>query len=181
MLFLDSRKSQIFSLISLVVIATFISTHANAVPNKPASNDDPIEILSDTLRYIPEENLAIFSGKVETTQGTMKLYCDVMKVKFYEKEESLNATTANKIKHIFVTGNVKLVTPTEKAESERGEFDEGKSLIYLFDNVRLYQGDNLLKGDKLTYSTITGESLLGSNKSTKRVTGIFIPKRENDK
>jgi lipopolysaccharide export system protein LptA len=169
------RKSQI------LVLTIFLSYNAYATDEVISNDDQPIEILSDMLRYIPDQNLAIFTGTVETTQGTMKLYCDIMRVEFYEKEKDLKTTGTNKIKKIYVDGNVILITPTERAESERGEYDEKSSLLYLFDNVRLYQGENLLKGDKLTYSTITGESLLSSNQINKRVTGIFIPKKENDK
>lgn len=81
MYFMGSRKSQI------LVLAIFLSWNVNAAANNLSNDEQPIEILSDMLRYIPEQNLAIFTGTVETTQGTMKLYCDIMKVEFYEKEK----------------------------------------------------------------------------------------------
>lgn len=143
--------------------------------------DDQIVILSDILRYFPDKELAIFEGKVEATQNDTKLFCDKMEVDFLKASLKLNASNqgGKKIKKIYVQGNVIMQTSQERATSLRGELDVKKGMLYLFDEVKLHQSNNILTGDKLTYNTITKESLVTSNKSAKnpkRVYGIFTPK-----
>jgi lipopolysaccharide export system protein LptA len=147
----------------------------------------PVEIISDTLKYYPQKKIAVFEGKVEGSQGEMKINCEKMVLHMKstpgdsqtpaDVKES-NMLGSSKISRIELEGNVVIITEKDRAEADRGEYVVDSGMVYLYDNVKLQQGDNLVYGDKLDYNRNTGESLVTSSNKSKRVRGHFTP---NDK
>ncbi len=141
--------------------------------------NDPIEILSDTLHYFPKENRAVFEGKVEATQKDLQMHCKIMTVLFVGKTPVQTADDHlpedSKIKEIILEGDVVIISPKERAEAKRGEYIVETGVATLFDDVKLYQGESKLFGDKLVHNKNTGESLMTMNNHNKRVKGIFVP------
>jgi len=95
------------------------------------------------------------------------------------------------IKKINADGNVFLSTPEETASGANGIYDVEHQEIRLNTNVVLTRGQNVLKGDKLTYNFATGHSMLnggGGDESNPdkvsngRVRALFVPSgKETDK
>ncbi len=175
-------KTKIILILSLFCLAFVLaqSFYAQALEEKADLSDNPITILSDTLRYFHNHDLALFEGKVEATNGDMQLSCDKMSVNFFKSSKIKEPKkSTQKIKKIYAQGNVIMTTPQEKASAKRGELDLEKGLLYLFDDVKLNQDDNIMTGNKLTYSINTKEALVSSDNkkdNSSRVKGIFIPK-----
>lgn len=147
------------------------------------SSKAPIEIVSDSARYLTEQNKAYFYGKVEAVQDTTKLLCDDMEV-IFETSPSSDTTPpshSKKIKKIIFKGHVEIITPNETASSEEGEYNVAKEEFILRKNVRLKQGGNILEGDELIYLKRTGESFLTSNNKSKKVKGVFFSNKPQKK
>ena len=70
-------------------------------------------------------------------------------------------------------GPVTLISKTQVATGDRGEYDKEKNKVWLYDHVVMSDGGNVTKGDKLTYDMTTGEAVVEVNK-TGRVSGVFI-------
>jgi len=155
----------------------------------------PIEVTSDTLDVMQEQNQAIFSGHVVAIQGDVRLTSDKMTV-YYSKpadkgksEKTPAAKTdveKNAIKKIDAKGSVFLSTPEETASGATGTYDVENQEILLSNNVVLTRGKNVLKGDHLTYNFATGKSKLtggdapaAGGKTSGRVHALFVP--ESDK
>lgn len=158
--------------------------HALAVTSQTNNLNDPIEIFSDTLHYFPKENRAVFEGKVEASQKDLHMRCKIMTVLFAGKTPAQTSDDHlpedSKIKQIFLEGDVVIISPKERAEARRGEYVVETGVATLFDDVRLYQGESKLFGDKLVHNKNTGESLMTMTNHNKRVKGVFAPEDKQD-
>ena len=149
------RKIGLVMAVMLMVVAG--KAYGSIAPNKAVPSQMPIEITADHLLLLQKDTQAIFSGKVEAVQGTMRLKADKMIVHYIEKEEQ-EANGGNAISTVDVSGNVWLSTPKETASGRTGTYDVVGEEVTLEGNVTLTQGQNIVKGGKLTYNLATGQS-----------------------
>lgn len=138
-------------------------------------SDEPIEITSDTLEVKQNEQLAVFRGKVDAIQGTMRLRADRLTVHYRENKEDPKQPGISKIE---ADGNVFVSSPGETASGARGVYYVDRSRIDLFDNVVLTQGNNVLKGQRLEMNLATGESKVAGEGG--RVRGVFVPEKKTE-
>ena len=167
----------------LALAILLIPLSAAAQEGLKLDNTQPIEITSDALEVLQQNQQAVFKGNVLAVQGKMKLSASEMKVYYRKPEEKGNAQGVSKIE---VVGNVFLATPEESAKSQTGIYDVDSNKIYLKGNVVLTRGENVVKGDNLEYDLTTGRSqIVGSSVTTGangeggkkgRVRGLFLPK-----
>lgn len=161
----------------------------------------PIEVTSDSLEVLQEDNKAIFTGHVVVIQGKVRLKADKMTVHYAGKQDSQKKPEPKKtkeagkgdnpetaIKKIEAEGSVFLSTPMETASGASGVYDVDRQEIRLNDNVVLTRGKNVLKGSRLTYSFATGKSSLtggskppGGNGKNERVRALFVPENNKEK
>lgn len=141
------------------------------------SKDQPIEIVADQLEVIEPKQQAIFSGNVLAEQGDIDLKSERMVVHY----RNTNANSdAQGIKRIDAVGNVFFIAPGESARGDAATYDVDADTIYLTGNVVLTQGDNVIRGTKLTYDLAKGRSIVssakaGSGQSGGRVRSLFVP------
>ncbi|GLQ04992.1 lipopolysaccharide transport periplasmic protein LptA [Sneathiella chinensis] len=143
--------------------------------------DQPIEILADVLEVQQTDQSATFAGNVQVLQGDIRLKADRLTVFYMNKSDSKQAAgndgPAN-IRSIEAEGNVFMSSPRETAEGERGIYDVINKRIDLLGNVVLTQGQNVLKGQKVSLDLVSGKSRIegtGTGNSSGRVRGIFVP------
>jgi lipopolysaccharide export system protein LptA len=167
----------------IATLLSLVSLSAGASPLQ--GNKGPIEITSDVLEVLQNENVAIFTGKVVAVQGEMQLTADRMKV-FYRDKADAAAKPANEgqqsISKIEVDGNVFMTTPTETARGLSGVYNAEKDELTLNGDVVLTKDKNVLKGAALVYDMGTGKSVLknaGGNAvatgKPNRVRALFVP------
>jgi lipopolysaccharide export system protein LptA len=187
----------LFALIAAQPVAAAQKTGpaASPAPMLPGANSkEPISIDADKLDYFDKEQKAIYSGNVVAIQGDSKLTCSVLTI-FLAKTEPQGADDAGKtadagpaaapgggagsggsqVKHMEAAGPVTLVSKTQVATGDRGSYDKDQNKVWLFGHVTLSDGDNVTKGDKLTYDLTTGEAVVEVGKSNDRVHGLFVP------
>lgn len=153
--------------------------------------NQPVAIESDSLEVIQSSRRAIFQGNVIAKQGEMTLRSQQMTV-FYaaDKNNAPNtkagsAASLGALKRIEVNGEVRLQTPGESAQAQRGRYDAQNNKLYLFGDVILKREGNRLQGSRLVYDLTSGSSLLSSDndgkqpKSSGRVKGVFTPSNKN--
>ena len=182
---------KLFLTLSLLPFAAFAQVSGARFDNK-----QPIEITSDSLEVHQAENTATFVGNVVAIQGEVRLKSDRMIVYYTSASDkkkpeapapakSKEATQQQSIKKIDVEGNVFLSTAEETASGARGNYDVINQEIHLHDNVVLTRGQNVLKGDELTYNFGTGRSIInggevaeqGASKGKTRVRALFVPEK----
>ena len=172
-----------------IILIVFMSGESVAqitTSGKGAEANLPVDIESDSLVIKPEQNMAIFKGKVKAVQGGMNLLSDQMVVFYHDDEAGGEGEMSGQLSKIEAYGNVEFSVTGKKATAENGQYDVDKSFIEMSGSVVLTQQGNILKGDKFFYNVITGESKMesatgtstGSKNGKKRVKGVFTPKKK---
>jgi len=149
------------------------------------SSKEPISIDADKLVYYDKEQKAVYSGNVVVIQGDTKMTCSAMTV-YLERSPKGGASpspdtqggpAANSgVKRLEAAGPVTVVSKTQVATSDSGAYDKAENKVQLLGHVTLSDGQNVTKGDKLTYDLSTGKAVVdaGGSKSG-RVHGQFTP------
>lgn len=161
----------------LAVIALCMATNAYA---QQTDTKKPIEVASDTLEVLQNEQKAIFVGNVIATQGNINMRADRMVV-FYRETPGGTTTPApagaKGIYRIESYGSVVFKTPTETGQGDQAIYNVDTETVDLVGNVTLTRDKNVLKGTALSYNMATGRSILNSTSGTTggRVRGLFVP------
>lgn len=159
----------------VIAILVCIYTLPTFAQFQDLKSDQPIEILSDKVEYLRNNDIAKFKGNVEATQGELKLQCREMVV-YFEKSKGENVaekSQANSIKLIELIDNVIIKNLDDEAQANWGEYKVAQDLFELKGNVMLRQKEDVMYGDHLTYRRKTQEAVLHSGNSSNRVRGVF--------
>ena len=137
----------------------------------------PIDVDAARIEIQDAANQAVFSGDVVIRQGKLTLYADSVKVLYTRKSGD------PQMQRLDARGNVRLVSPTEKATANTGIYDVDGRIITMTGNVTLDRGGSALKGERLVLNLVTGQSSFdargGGGTTPGRVTGRFVvPQRK---
>jgi lipopolysaccharide export system protein LptA len=162
------------------------------------SSKEPISIDADKLIYYDKEHKAVYSGNVVVIQGDTKMTCSAMSV-FLDhapttgaaasppKEAAPQSTNGQSgaatdagVKHLDATGPVTVVSKTQVATGDSGSYDKTEGKVRLIGHVTLSDGQNVTKGDKLTYDLKSGQATVDTSAKSGRVHGQFVPKSGAD-
>ena len=138
----------------------------------------PIDVDAARIEIQDAANQAVFSGAVVIRQGKLTLNADSVKV-LYSRDKAGNP----EMQRLDARGNVRLVSPTEKASANVGIYDVDGRIITMTGNVTLDRGGSKLKGERLVLNLVTGQSSFdargASGATPGRVTGRFVvPQRK---
>jgi len=161
--------------LALLLAVPDIASAQSVVPRGDA--DKPIEIDADNLEVQQANNLAIFTGNVEATQGQIKLRADQIKV-WYQPDGKSNgsADATGAITRIDAIGNVFVSSLEETAQGDNGVYDVPAKTITLTGQVVLTRGENVIRGQQLVLNMETGRSQVQGGGG--RVRGLFVPSRD---
>ena len=129
------------------------------------SGDKPIQIESDKLEVRQADSLAVFTGNVTVIQGPTVLKAGKMTVYYVKDPNAAKGAAANasamtgsaNIDHLDVDNRVYIKSNDQIATGDRGTFDMKTEVLVLSGKeVVLSQGDNVLKGCKLTVQMKSG-------------------------
>ncbi len=164
----------------------------------PGTNSkEPISIDADKLVYFDKEQKAIYSGNVVVVQGDTKMTCSVMTV-YLDRSPAPGAgapagsapgaaapagapeqpSQDSGIKRLEATGPVTVISKTQVATGDNGIYDKVQDKVYLIGHVTMSDGQNVTKGDKLTYDLKSGQATIDNNGRPGRVHGQFTPNNE---
>ena len=125
------------------------------------NGNEPIEIESDKLEVLENENKAIFTGNVNVTQGPTLLKSGAMTV-YYATDGGSAATGSSSIERLEVDGKVYVKSDRQVATGDRGVFDMKTEVLVLSGNeVVLSEGNNVLRGCKLTVQMKAAQAARG--------------------
>ncbi|MEP0068631.1 LptA/OstA family protein [Pyruvatibacter sp.] len=170
---------------------------------------EPIEVVSDTAEWKRAESVAIFTGRVDAVQGTMRLRADKVFVHYVQKEKAEGEAKAEPVKEdvpegfegdpepgpapgqsitkIDAKGNV-IITDIDgqTAVGDWALYDMKKREIYMGDTVVLTQGENVIRGQKLVMNLDTGQTVVDAGTAGAegsqggRVRSVFVPAEEGE-
>jgi lipopolysaccharide export system protein LptA len=150
----------------------------------PGTNSkEPVSVDADKLVYFDKERKAIYTGNVVVIQGDTKMTCSAMTVfldrspaqETGETAEAQGPSANSGIKRIEAAGPVTVVSKTQVATSDNATYDKVENKVQLIGNVTLSDGQNVTKGDRLTYNLKTSQATVDTSAKSGRVHGQFIP------
>ena len=138
------------------------------------NNGQPIHIEAMTLEIRDKEKTATFSGNVQVVQGDTTMRCQTLIV-FYGPEEGADVTKAaaptstekqaapampqgGNIRRAEARGEVTVVSKDQNASGDLGVYDTKTKTITLTGNVRISQGKNVVRGERVVVNTVTGDA-----------------------
>jgi len=199
----DTRTGIFFGTV-LLALGIAASTSAQEEAGDGFTNDpgDPIEVISDKAEWVRSQSVAIFTGKVDAIQGTMRLRADKVWVHYVERDKSEEKKAEDvpegfegdeepgpgpgqSITKIDAKGSV-IITDDEDqtANGDWALYDVKVRKIYMGDTVVLTQGDNVIRGQKLEMDLDTGQTVVDAGSSGAsgtqggRVRSLFVPADE---
>jgi lipopolysaccharide export system protein LptA len=128
----------------------------------------PIEITADALEVRDAENRAIFSGEVIAGQGELRLTAETVSV-WYIRDGS--GGESGQIERLRAEGDVFLSSGSETATGDWAEYAVTDGVVTMGGGVTLAQGENAIKGERLTVNLNTGVGRIEGG----RVQSVFNP------
>jgi lipopolysaccharide export system protein LptA len=185
--------------------STTSSGPPNALQGFSQNRDKPLKITAASLEVRDKDKVATFSGDVHLVQGDTTLRSKTLVV-FYDgdadaaskpdasKQEAqkqdaqkqakppaaANADAApmsQQIRRVEVKGGVLVTQKDQTATGESGIFDMQANTVTLLGNVVISQGQNVVRGDRLTVDLASGVSRVecGKTQGQCRVQALIQP------
>jgi lipopolysaccharide export system protein LptA len=196
-IFAGAIAALLIGAVSMPLASAQTNTPSNAFKGFAGNRKEPVKIEANSLEVRDKEKTAVFIGNVVVTQGDTVMRCKELTV-HYEgnalaldpkqnppatKAQQKNAN-AQKIKRLVAVGGVIVTSKDQKATGDRGVFEMASNTVTLTGNVIITQGENVMRGEKLTVDLNTNLSKLDGNKSAdgkSRVQGLIVPNDAKDK
>lgn len=160
------------------------------------SSKEPVSIDADKLVYFDKEKKAIYSGNVVVVQGDTKMTCSVMTV-YLDRSATPGAgapaqpknasppeadgqkggsSPGSGVTRLEAKGPVTVISKTQVATGDTAVYDKREDRVQLIGHVTLSDGQNVTRGDKLTYDLKTSMATIDTAGSKSgRVHGQFLP------
>ncbi len=136
------------------------------------TSDAPIEITSEELEILDNENKAIFRRDVIATQGDTTLQTKVLTV-YYQDNEEQNSQSISKFE---VSGGVLVTSKNQEISGDAGKFEyETNTLELTGERVVLTEGSSVAVGKKLIVYIDTGRLLLLGEEKDDRIRILIDP------
>jgi len=130
----------------------------------------PIDITSDTAEGNQKQSTVTFIGNVVAKQEDTTLYANMLVIHYYPDTK--------KLKEMVATGSVKVVQLDRRATSQKATFYQEGNKIVLEGDVVMHDGENVVRGDRITYYIDEERSIVEAGKGGRVSTHITPTKKE---
>jgi len=154
-------------------VGTFGLVASLAVPGfkTAAFAENNVNVEADTMEIIDTEHKTIFTGNVVAKRPTDTIRADEMVVSSTDQKQT-DGTTKSVTDFVNAKGNVTINTKNALITGDWCKFDVLNNQLVVGGNVRLTQGANVVKGQKLNVDLISNHLQMSGG----RVSGTFVPK-----
>lgn len=165
------NKSSLF--LGMLLFGLICPAHA-----EKADREKPIHIESDKMSLDNANKVSVFEGKVELTQGTLRLIAEKVVV------------TEDATGHKFCVATGHLASFRQKRDEaneyvegygERIEYNTLTEKIDLYIRARVKREQDDVSGDHITYSTVTEIFRVNSPENSGRVRATLQPQNKDEK
>ncbi|HEX9024795.1 MAG TPA: lipopolysaccharide transport periplasmic protein LptA [Geobacteraceae bacterium] len=161
-------RGVIIGIISLILALGVRFTRAAEI----GRNDQPIQIKSSELTTDTANRTATFSGKVSARQGDITIYCDRLVIYYSDKEKEVDKVEA--------FGNVRIIQGNRTGQAGHAVYENRAGKIILDEKPRVYQGEDFVAGDVITYFLDTQKSVVTGGSGGVVRAEIHPKKKEKD-
>ncbi len=132
-------------LIAVLVLPATVRGEETGVPKGPGEGlQEPIVIRADRMEMRRQENLALYTGHVQASQGDYRLESQRLELN-WEPE-------GKKVTKLVARGEVRLFTEEGTATAGLAVLDVASKAIVMTGSPRLLRGDEMVEGDRIIYS-----------------------------
>ncbi len=127
--------------------------------------------------FIESKKFLLYDNKNYTAKGkgevkillkkNIKILADEVKAIFSQNDNSLLEAIG--------TGNIKIITKSGSSFAKKAKYDKKSNMIFLEENVRIFQNNISIIGHSGVTNLKTGVSKILGNDKKKRVKGKFLP------
>jgi lipopolysaccharide export system protein LptA len=135
----------------------------------------PINISAESFELRTDDQVGVWLGAVEVSQGKIKLKANKIEVHYLQGEAARK--TGQSVKQLRATGNVRITSPDEQAQSAYAVYEVGARMIVMGGDVLLTRGPNVLKGSRLTIDLARNVSKLDPAKGELTAQGGKLPSK----
>jgi lipopolysaccharide export system protein LptA len=171
----------------------------NALQGFSQNRDKPLKITAVSLEVRDKDKVATFSGDVHLVQGDTTLRSKTLMVFYDDEADKDKADTpkpkpaagaaagaepmSQQIRRVEAKGGVLVTQKDQTATGESGIFDMQGNTVTLLGNVVISQGQNVVRGDRLTVDLTSGVSRVecGKTQGQCRVQALIQPSSMKDK
>lgn len=149
-------------------------------PGNTADRDQPITIEADRAEINEREQISIYTGNVELTQGGLKLWADIVTVYTVENELDRLQAEGNPVRY----RQERVDEEPIRGHSLRLDYDANSEQVLLTKNAEFWQGENHFSGERILYdmkleNVLANGSDGKTDKKDKRVHVIIQPKSQD--
>jgi lipopolysaccharide export system protein LptA len=168
-----------------------------AAPSSPfgfgtlGKSKEPITVISDNLEYDYKNNVVVYRGSVQVTQGDVKLVSDTLTITLQkqdgQKTDPKTSTTqppggkgpadTGRVQEIVALGNVRIDQGTRWAVGGRAVFDQTQRTLVMTENPVLHDGASEVAGDRVVVFLDEDRSVVEGGQ--KRVKAVLYPDEKN--
>ena len=142
-----------------------------------ASSDAPVDVTADRLEAMNQNCSAVWSGSAEAVQDQSRLRANT--ITLYNQIIGGKAGNCGVLERMEAVGEVFYVTPQQTVRGDSAVYTSSNDILVMSGQVIVAQGDNVLRGDRLSIVVKTGQATMetGSKGRGKpgRVRGVFYP------
>ena len=167
------RRSVVALLAVLVLspVAGMEEGHAASSVAAGIDPDAPVEITSESLEMLEEEQRAIFRGDVKTVQGEMTIRSDELEIRYRVAEDGSGRRS---IETIRATGSVFVTSEFGILRSGQAMYDLLAGTLEASGGVVLERDGGSIRGEVFRVDLESGTSMMQSD-DNHRVRAVFAP------
>lgn len=139
-----------------------------------SDREQPVRIEADRVTLDEGRGVSLYEGRVQLTQGSLRLTADRVRV----------FTADKKLSRIEAEGDLAVLeTRTDdgrevRAEARRMEFQAAKRSIILLEQARLQQGPNQFASERIVYDLEREIVNAGDGEGGQRVEVVIVPETD---
>lgn len=142
-------------LIPVLANTAFANKSQNEVKGLSWNENEPLNISSDTMEFVPDKNEIVFTGRVNIKQSTFVLTAEKMTVTKGREEFVLNAS-----------GNVKIEHNEWYAQSDLLQYKSSDKVFVFSGNPLVKNKGNVVKGKLIRYYSESNRIVVDSPETT---------------
>ena len=144
-----------------------------------ASSNAPVDVTADRLEAQNQNCSAIWSGSAEAVQDQSRLRANTITI--YNQQIGGRAGNCGVLERMEAVGEVFYVTPQQTVRSDSAIYTASSDTLVMAGQVVVAQGDNVLRGDRLSIIVKTGQATMETGAKGRgkpgRVRGVFYPNK----
>lgn len=171
------RKATVAAAFTCVAVAAAVAPawpqdFGAAFQGLSTDSDEPIQIEADRLEIRDSEQLAVYTGNVRVQQGATSLKTPELRVHY--SGEAAGGVPGSAVERIEAGSPVLVESEGQTATGDHAVLEMARDIVVMTGNVVLTQGDNVLRGERLTVNLKTKQARMQGG----RVQTVITPRAQ---